>query len=117
MTLKRVLFLLGGVAGLMAVFGIIAGFHELAEICRVINVPLGITIAAGFFIRVNDAWHRYGVGGRVVRVGILLVLLVVAAGSAEAFVTHAQLGLRSAVMTFALLVTGVGLLLIPHDDV
>lgn len=86
------------------------------EACRVLNVPLGFGVAAGFFIRVNDAWARYGLGGRIVRAGVLLLMLVAAAGSAEAYVRHAELGFRAAGLTLALATCAVGLVVIGHDD-
>jgi len=115
-TLERVLLLAAGVFAVLLGIGLAASPHDLAEACRLLNVPLGVTVAAGFFIRVNDAWHLYGIGGRLTRLGVLGVLVVVAGGSAEAYVTHATLGFRSVVMTFALIVTACGLTLIPRDE-
>lgn len=103
------------VAGILVVgFGVALSLEPtpVLEGCRVLNVPLGFGVAAGFFIRVNDTWARYGLGGRIVRVGILMVMCVAAGGSAEAYVTHVQLGYRAAFLTVALLTVAVGLVLI-----
>lgn len=116
MTLERAILAAWAFIAILAGVGLLTSPHDLAELCRVINVPLAMAVAAGFFIRVNDAWHRYGLGGRLTRIGILAVLMVVAGGSAEAYVTHAPLGVRSAVMTLALTLTACGLALIPRDE-
>ena len=88
---------------------------RVLEGCRMLNVALGFGVAAGFFVRINDTWARYGIGGRIVRAGILMLMCVAAAGSAEAYVTHAELGYRAALLTISLLTCGVGLLLIRSD--
>lgn len=116
MTLERALLAFGGVVTILVGLGLAWSPHDLAETCRVVNVPLATAVAAGFFLRINDAWHRYGLGGRLTRLGILAILAVVAGGSAEAYVTHAQLGIRSVLMTLALTLTACGLALIPRDD-
>jgi uncharacterized RDD family membrane protein YckC len=88
---------------------------HVLEACRLVNVPLAVLVAGGFFVRINDMWARYGLGGRLLRAGLLVLLLVVAAGSAEAYVTHAAVGYRIAGLTVALLISATGLLLIHRD--
>lgn len=98
------------IVGLAFVHGIIWAPQSMMEGCRVANVPLALVVALGFYVRVNDLWPQYGRGGRIMRAGMLLLLLVCAGGSAEAYLTHAELGYRAVVLNIALLTIGVGLL-------
>ena len=116
MSASRVMAILSIVGLALIAYAELFGVGALAEACRMVNVPLGIVVAATFYVRVNDAWHRYGIGGRLTRLGVFAVLCVVAYGSAEAYVTHASAGPRSIAMTLALATTALGLALIPTDD-
>jgi hypothetical protein len=116
-TQRRVVLTALAALDLLLLVGLSLDAEATERACRVVNVGLALAVAAGFFIRVNDAWARYGLGGRLTRFGILLLLLVISAGSAEAYIDSVSLGYRIVGVTIALVVTGAGLLLIPDDAV
>lgn len=117
MNQRRVVLLTLAALDITLLLGISYATVRTEEVCRVVNVGLALAVAAGFFIRINDAWARYGLGGRLTRLGILILLLVVSAGSAEAYLDDVRLGYRIIGVTVALIVTGAGLLLITDDPV
>jgi hypothetical protein len=114
---RRTVLLTLAILDVALLAGLCISVTATEEFCRLVNVGLALAVAAGFFLRVNDAWARYGLGGRLVRLGLLLLLLVVAAGSAEAYLTEVRLGYRIIGITVSLAVTASGLILIPDDPV
>lgn len=114
-TLEARLILLAIATLTLLGFGLLLAPGPLEETCRVVNVALGVIVAAGFYIRVNDMWPRYTLGARITRGGVLMLMLVAAGGSAEAYIDHAELGVRSVILTLALGVIGVGLLVLGRD--
>jgi uncharacterized RDD family membrane protein YckC len=88
---------------------------ELLEGLRVVNVTLSIVAAFAFFIRINDVWSMHTRGGRALRLGLLVLLVTVAYGSAEAYVQHAAVGYRTPLVTISCALILRGLWLSRHD--
>ena len=62
----------------------------MTEWLRLLNVVLGFTAAAAFLVRANDALARLRAAGvsRVTLIGVQVLLVAIAVGSAVAYVRH-----------------------------
>lgn len=58
--------------------------------CRFANVALFALVTVFYFVRSNDQWSHYSFGVRLKRVGIGVVFLVLAIGSANAYLQHVK---------------------------
>lgn len=89
---------------------------EFLEPLRVVNVALSVVAAFAFAVRVNDVWSMNSRGGRALRLGLLVLLVTLAYGSAEAYIQHAPPGVRTPLVTISCLLILRGLWMSRHDE-
>lgn len=81
----------------------------MIEELRLVNAALALVTLGAWLIRFNYRWAEFLPGRRIVWVGISLLLLAAAYGSAESYVMGAPIGARSIFVAVALLVLLAGL--------
>lgn len=86
------------------------------ETLRAVNVTLTLLTAAILFVRLNDKWWTFTTGWRTVMLGLWLLPVVGAYGSAESYVQSAPPGARTVAITVACSVILLGLWLSRHDE-
>ena len=86
------------------------------EWVRLVNCALSLTTAAAFYLFAVDTWERHGGGVRLLRLAVAGLLLVGVYGSAEQYVQHAPLGLRTVLWPLACLAVLAGLWRARRDE-
>lgn len=84
---------------------------DLYGLARIGNIGLCLLTAGSLFVHVNDDWRRVPTGWRIIATGIVITYVVLAAGSTEALLQRAELGIRSAALAASCLVVLGGIAL------
>lgn len=90
-------------------------FSDTLQFLRLLNVVLAVACTGMFFVRVNDVWRRLTSGGRVLRVGLFLMLFALTGASGGAYLAEVPVGFWVPMITVSLLVVMAGLFLSRND--